>query len=164
MAELIVISFDTPEDAEGAYNSIQQLNQDLIVELAGLAIVTQDDKGKTHVRTPGSGSMVGAGTAGGALFGTLIGILFFVPIAGLVLGGALGALFAGLDRSGISADFRQRARAAVADGRPTVVLYAVKFTEDKFAEAIAPYNGTLAQSSLSEADEKDLAHDLTGAN
>lgn len=162
MAELLVISFDTDEDAEGAYQEIQRLNNDLVVELSGLALVTVDEKGKTRVRTPDSGAIMGARTASGALFGTLIGILFFVPVAGFVLGGALGALFAGLDKSGITQEFRQRVNSAVSEGRPTVVVYARKLTEDKFGEALAPFRGTIAQTSLSESQEQELAHDLDG--
>jgi len=37
---------------------------------------------------------------------------------------------------------------------------AEKITEDKFAERMAPYGGQLLKTSLSEADEKELAHDL----
>jgi uncharacterized membrane protein len=42
---------------------------------------------------------------------------------------------------------------------------AEKITEDKFADRMAPYGGTLLKTSLSEADERELAHDLsaTGA-
>ena len=35
MADLIVIAFDTESQAEGAYEKIQSLQDDLIVELAG---------------------------------------------------------------------------------------------------------------------------------
>ncbi|MGG1909392.1 DUF1269 domain-containing protein [Microbacterium sp. NRRL B-14842] len=53
---------------------------------------------------PGAGSRIGLGVASGALFGALIGILFFIPVAGLVFGGLLGALFSGLDKTGIDAE------------------------------------------------------------
>jgi uncharacterized membrane protein len=103
---------------------------------------------------------VGIGAAGGALFGTLIGILFFIPFAGLILGGAMGALFASLDKSGLDAAFRDRVKATVTAGKSAVVIYATKLTEDKFAAAMAPFNGTVVQTSLSEEAEKELVHDL----
>lgn len=162
MADLIVISFDDRVQAISAYEEVQALQSDLVVELAGLALVTVDDKGKTHVETPGPAGNVGAGAAGGALFGTLLGLLFFVPFFGLVIGGALGALVAGLDKTGLNREFRERVKNAVADGRSAVVIYATKITEDKFGEALARFQGTIVQTSLSEADEHELAHDMTG--
>ncbi len=162
MADLIVISFTDDADAVAAYEEVQQLQSDLVVELAGLALVHRDEKGKTHVETPGPVGKVGAGAAGGALFGTLLGLLFFVPFFGLVIGGALGALFAGLDKTGIDAEFRERVKSAVADGRSAVVVYATKITEDKFGEALSRFGGTVVQTSLSEADEHELAHDMAG--
>lgn len=161
MADLIVIAFDNETDAEAAYNRVQELQSDLIVELAGLALVKMDGEGKTKVEYPGTVGKVGAGAAGGALFGALIGILFFVPFAGLMFGGLFGALFAGLDKTGLDATFRDRVRSTVSAGESAIVIYATKLTEDKFAAALEPYNGTVVQTSLSEEDEKELIHDLS---
>ena len=160
MADLIVIAFDSEPDAEAAYNKVQELQNDLVVELAGLALVKVDDEGKTKVEYPGTVGKIGIGAAGGALFGALIGILFFVPFVGLVFGGLFGALFAGLDKTGLDAEFRNRVKDTVTAGKSAVVIYATKLTEDKFAAALAPYHGTVVQTSLSEEDEKELIHDL----
>jgi uncharacterized membrane protein len=160
MADLIVIAYDSETDAEAAYNRVQELQSDLVVELSGLALVKVDGDGKTKVEYPGTTGKIGAGAAGGALFGALIGILFFVPFAGLIFGGLFGALFAGLDKTGLDAEFRDRVKSTVSAGKSAVVIYAIKLTEDKFAAALAPYNGTVVQTSLSEEDEKELIHDL----
>ncbi|WP_378146388.1 DUF1269 domain-containing protein [Cnuibacter sp. UC19_7] len=162
MADLIVIAFDTENDAEGAYEKVQELQGDLIVQLAGLALVKVDQEGKTHVSYPGGVGNVGLGAAGGALFGALIGIIFFVPFIGLVFGGLFGALFAGLDRTGLNAEFRSQVKDSVSAGKSAVVLYATKLTEDKFAAALAPFHGTVIKTSLSAEDEKTLIHDLGG--
>ncbi|MDO9396497.1 MAG: DUF1269 domain-containing protein [Herbiconiux sp.] len=161
MADLIVIAFDSETDAEGAYEKVQELNGDLIVQLSGLALVKVDADGKTHVDHPGGVGNIGLGAAGGALFGTLIGILFFVPFVGLVFGGLMGALFAGIDKTGLNAEFRSQVKESVSAGKSAVVIYTTKITEDKFAAALAPYNGTVIKTSLSAEDEKALIHDLS---
>ncbi|GAA2246129.1 DUF1269 domain-containing protein [Herbiconiux moechotypicola] len=161
MADLIVIAFDSETEAEGAYDKVQELQGDLIVQLAGLALVTVDADGKTHVKNPGAAGNIGLGAAGGALFGTLIGILFFVPFFGLVFGGLLGALFAGIDKTGLNSEFRSQVKDAVSAGKSAVVVYATKLTEDKFAQALAPFGGTVIKTSLSDEDEKTLIHDLS---
>ena len=160
MADLIVIAFDTESQAEGAYEKIQSLQDDLIVELAGLAFVSVDEDGKTHVHTPSGATNVGLGLAGGALFGTVIGLLFLVPVVGLITGGILGGLVAGLDRTSINSEFRKRVQDAVSAGKSAVVMYATKITEDKFAAALAPFGGTVVKTSLSREDEKALADGL----
>jgi uncharacterized membrane protein len=161
MADLIVIAFDTEKDAEGAYEKVQELQGDLIVQLAGLALVKVDEDGKTHVDHPGAAGNIGFGAAGGALFGMLIGILFFVPFVGLVFGGLFGALFAGIDKTGLNSEFRAQVKDSVSAGKSAVVIYTTKLTEDKFAAALAPFNGTIIKTSLSAEDEKALIHDLS---
>jgi uncharacterized membrane protein len=161
MADLIVLSFHSDEQADAAYEEVQRLQADLVVQLAGLALVTVDDDGKTHVHTPGPQGKIGQGAASGAVFGTLIGLIFFVPVAGLLLGGLFGALFSGLDKTGLNAEFRDRVKSTVSAGKSAVVLYATKLTQDKFAAALAPYDGEIVQTSLSDEEERELARELS---
>ena len=103
--------------------------------------------------------MVGTGAGVGALWGMLIGLLFFAPFVGAALGGAVGVLFGKLADSGIDDVFRGQVRDLLQPGRAAVVLMAEKITGDEFAERMAPYGGHLLKTSLSEQDEKELAHD-----
>jgi uncharacterized membrane protein len=77
MSDLIVIGYDNLQTARQAYEQVQRLQQDFVVELRGLAIVDVDADGKTHVDTPQR--IIGTSAAHGALFGLLLGLLFFVP-------------------------------------------------------------------------------------
>jgi uncharacterized membrane protein len=74
----------------------------------------------------------------------------------------MGALFGKLAKSGINDTFRQQVQELLQPGKAAVVIMAEKITEDKFADRMAPYGGTLLKTSLSEADERELAHDLSG--
>ena len=98
MSELIVIGYDNQATATQAYDKVLELNKNFVVTLSGLAVVTVDADGKSHVDTPQK--IVGVSAASGALWGMLIGLLFFVPGVGLLLGGAMGALFGKLNQSG----------------------------------------------------------------
>ena len=159
MSELIVIGYENPVRARSAYDEVLALQSDFIADLRGVAIVTVDAEGKSHVETPGT--LVGIGAASGALWGMLIGLLFFVPFLGAALGGATGALFGKLAKSGINNTFRQQVQELLQPGKAAVVIMAEKITEDKFADRMAPHGGTLLKTSLSEADERELAHDLS---
>ena len=158
MSELIVIGYDNPVQARSAYDEVMAMQSDFIADLRGVAVVTVDDEGKSHVESPGK--IVGLGAASGALWGMLIGLLFFVPFLGAALGGAMGALFGKLAKSGINDEFRKQVQELNQPGKATIVIMAEKITEDKFAERMAPFGGTLLKTSLSEADERELAHDL----
>jgi uncharacterized membrane protein len=158
MSELIVIGYDNDASATRAYNEVLALNKDFVVKLTGLAIVTVDAEGKSHVETPQK--IVGVSAASGALWGMLIGLLFFVPGVGLLLGGAMGALFGKLGKSGINDQFRSQVQDMLKPGAAAVVIMAEKITEDKFADAMGPFGGQLLKTSLSEEDEKELASEL----
>lgn len=154
MSDLIVIGYDNPNTARQAYEEVLRLQKDFIVDLRGLAIVNVDSDGKTHVDTPRR--IIGSSAAFGAMWGLLIGVLFFVP--GMVLlGGAVGAILGKLNQSGVNAEFRDRVDHMLEPGHSAVVIMASKITEDRFAAAMKPFGGTLLQASLSESDERELA-------
>ena len=159
MSELIVIGYESPQTARQAYERVQRLQQDFVVDLHGLAVVDVDADGKTHVDTPKR--IIGASAAYGALFGLLLGLLFFVPGMAL-LGGAVGALLGKFNKSGVDAEFRRRVEHLLQPGHSAVVIMASKITEDKFAVAMRPFGGTVLKTSLSETDEKELAEELSG--
>lgn len=154
MSDLIIIGYEDEQQARRAYDEVLNLREGMIVELRGLAIVTVDADGKTHVDTPQR--VVAASAVGGAVWGLLFGILFLVPGLGL-LGGAVGALFGTLSKAGINNSFRARVQEMLAPGHSAVVIMASKITEDRFAAAMQPYGGTLLKTSLSESDERELA-------
>lgn len=160
MSDLIIIGYDDHDTAQRAYDQVLNLQHDHIVDLTGLAVVTVDEKGKSHVDTPGRA--VAGSAASGALWGMLFGILFLVPIGGMIIGGALGALLGRLGKSGIDAAFRERVQSMLGPGKAAVVIMATKVTEDKFASAMKPFGGEVLQTSLSAEDEKELAVELSG--
>ena len=159
MSEIIVIGYDQQSTATQAYKEVLTLQQDFVVELTGLAIVRVDDEGKSHVETPQK--IVGVSAASGALWGMLIGILFLVPFFGFALGGAMGALMGKMGKSGIDEQFRSQVQALLKPGGAAVVIMASKITDDKFANAMKQFGGTLLKTSLSEDDEKELASELS---
>lgn len=159
MSDLIVIGYENEPTARQAYEQVQRLQQDFVIDLRGLAIVNVDADGKTHVDTPQR--IIGRSAVSGALFGLLLGLLFFVPGMAL-LGGAIGALMGTLNKSGVDAEFRNRVEHLLEPGHAAVVIMASKITEDRFAAAMAPLGGTILKTSLTESDEKELAEELAG--
>jgi uncharacterized membrane protein len=159
VSDLIIIGYDDPQTARKAYEQVLAQQDSLIVELRGLAIVTVDADGKTRVDTPQR--TVATSAAGGAVFGLLFGVLFLVPGLG-ILGGALGALFGLLGRSGINEAFHAQVQEMLQPGHAAIVVMASKITEDKFAAALTPFGGTVLKTSLSESAERELTDAMAG--
>jgi uncharacterized membrane protein len=156
--ELIVIGYDNRDQAVAAYDEVLAMQDDFVVELQGLAIVTVDEEGKSHVETPQK--IVGMSAASGALWGMLLGLLFFVPFFGLALGGLMGALFGKLGKSGINDEFRSQVNGMLEPGKAAVVIMASSINDDKFAHRMNKYRGKLLKTWMSADDEKELAHEL----
>lgn len=77
-------------------------------------------------------------------------------------GAAVGGLIGRLGKSGVDERFREQVRDLLKPGSAAVVVMASKITDDKFTAAMRPHGGTVLKTSLSDADEKELAEQLTG--
>ncbi len=161
MADLIVIGYESREKAEQVLDDLLELNRDYLVDLEDAAVVYRNEKGKLKVTSPGSPTATGA--LGGAFWGMLIGLIFLVPVAGLVIGGVTGALVGkGLDL-GMDDNFKRQVGDLVEKpGTAAVMFVARKMTPDKVLEELKPYGGTVLRTSLSHDDEEKLVKALQG--
>ena len=98
--------------------------------------------------------------ASGALWGTLIGLIFLVPVAGLAVGAASGALAGKLADVGINDDTIKQIGEQLQQGRAAVFVLARPATTDRVIEAIKPFNPTVIQTSLSHDREEELVRAL----
>jgi uncharacterized membrane protein len=161
MSDLIIIGYPDEETGERAYEEVQRLQRDMVVDLESAALVVKRPDGKLKVEGPHEGS-VWSGTAWGIVFGTLIGLIFLVPLFGLITGGIFGALFGAMDKSGVDESFRERARDLLKPGSSALVMVLAKMTPDKAIEALSQYGGEVLQTSLSHDAEEHLNEALHG--
>lgn len=161
MAELVVIGYPDEEAAEKAYETVQGLEHDLIMQVAGAAVLRKDAEGKVQMVTQTGSTSTGA--LFGAFWGALIGLLFLIPVGGLIFGGAVGALFGTLRGWGVRDDFRSRVTDVLKPGTSALVLYILKWTEDKALDALGPLGGTVLRTSLSHEAEEELNEALGAA-
>ena len=71
-----------------------------------MAVVRKNADGKTEMVTKTGATSQGA--LMGGFWGMLIGLLFIIPVAGLIIGGLMGAVMGTMGGWGISNEFRQR--------------------------------------------------------
>jgi uncharacterized membrane protein len=93
------------------------------------------------------------------LWGSLIGLLFMMPLAGA----ASGALSGRLADLGINDDFIKQAGRTLQSGNAALFLLIRKMTTDKVLAALRGAGGTVIRSSFDETKEEALQAALAGA-
>ncbi len=111
MADLVCVAFDDPTTADRALTELTALQKEYLIELKDACVVVRSPDGEVHLHQAMPLVKTGAlaGGSSGALWGTLIGLLFLNPLAGMALGAgfgaASGALAGKLSDYGIPDDF-----------------------------------------------------------
>ena len=160
MSNLVVLGLDDHEDAERVMDLAGDLAKQHLLELEDCAYAYKDDNGKVRIHQ--AISLTGAGAASGALWGTLIGMLFLMPIAGLAIGAGTGALAGKLADVGINDDTIKQIGGQLEQGRAAVFLLARSATVDRVIDAIKPFNPTVIQTNLTKDREEELVQALQG--
>jgi uncharacterized membrane protein len=158
MAHLVVLGVDNRDDAERVFDLAGDLAKQQLLQLEDAAYAYRDDRGKVRIHQ--SMNLTGAGAAGGALWGTLIGLIFLNPLAGLAVGAASGAVAGKLTDIGISDDMIKQIGQQLEQGKAAVFLLARSATVDRVVEAIKPFRPTVIQTNLSHDPEEELVQAL----
>ena len=161
MSDLIVLAFDSESGAGALRERLLDMQKQHIISLEDAAVVVRNQDGKAKVKQ--LHSLVGAGALGGAFWGMLIGLIFFMPWLGLAagaLGGALGGKFTDV---GVDDKFIKEVGETIQPGQSALFLLVVSATGDKVAEQLKDVKATVIQTSLSEEAEAKL-RDTFGAD
>jgi len=106
---------------------------------------------------------VGEGALGGAFWGMLIGLLFWMPWMGLAIGAAAGALAGKFSDIGVDDQFIKEVGQTIEPGQAALFLLVDKATPDKLIPELEQFDATVLQTSLSDEDEAKL-RELFGAH
>lgn len=172
MAELVVIGFDSPHEADRVLTELTRLQKEYLVDLEDAVVAIRDENGKLRLKQ--SVPLVGLGAASGgmwgSLWGSLVGLLFLNPLLGLVSGGVLGAgagaLSGHLSDYGIDDDFIRSIGTTLREGNSALFLLVRKAQPEKVLTELSNYQGRLIRSSLSPDQEEKLrqAIETSGTN
>lgn len=155
MSDLIAIGYPTVPAAQAALGQLGDLQKQMLIQLDDAVVVERRPDGKIKLhQTSGT---VGIAAAGGALWGGLIGLLFFAPLLGMALGAGMGAAAGAASDTGISDDFMKRLGSQLGPDRSALVLLVRSITLDKVLEQMhGQYGGELLQTSLSADAEAQM--------
>jgi uncharacterized membrane protein len=154
MSDLLVIEYPTEAKAEEVRHKLLSMQNEYLIELGDAVIVTKCPEG--HVRLNQLYQPVKAGAVSGMFWGTLVGLVFMMPLVGAALGAASGALRGRLIDVGINDNFMKAAGTTLQSGNAVLFLLIRKMTTDKVAAALAGTGGRVIRSSFDETKEQSL--------
>jgi uncharacterized membrane protein len=154
MSELIVLAFETETGAQEMLDHLQRLQTRKIITLADAATVVRGQDGKVKVKQ--AVSLVGTGALGGAFWGLLIGIIFWMPWMGLAVGALTGAVAAGLTDIGIDDGFIQKVGNTIEPGNSALFLLVHEAKIDRLQDELKISDAKVLQTSLSKEDYAKL--------
>ena len=166
MADLVCVAFDDPTTADRALTELTALQKEYLIELKDACVVVRSPDGEVHLHQAMPLVKTGAlaGGSSGALWGTLIGLLFLNPLAGMALGAgfgaASGALAGKLSDYGIPDDFIKELGGTIKPNSSALFLLVQKVTADKVLPKMAGFKGRVLKTSLPDDREKRLREAL----
>jgi uncharacterized membrane protein len=161
MADLLVVSFPTEAQAEEVRTRLFAMQKEYLIELGDAVVAVKRPDGSVKLNQVFSPTAVGA--ASGAMWGTLIGMLFLAPLVGTAIGAASGALSGKLTDVGINDAFMKDVAKALDAGHAALFLLIRKVTADKVLEEFRGIGGTVMRSSFDETKEAALREALAAA-
>ena len=141
-----------------------------MIDLEDACVVEREKDGKVHIKQAVNLTAVGATQGGmsGALWGALVGFLFLNPLAGMAIGGLVGAGAGALSGSladyGINDDFVRRLGETIPPGSSALFVLVKSVTFDKILPEIEPYKPKVLRTSLSNEAEAKLKAALAKAS
>ncbi|APB33306.1 Putative membrane protein [Gloeomargarita lithophora Alchichica-D10] len=154
MSELIAIAYDDMFKAEEVRLTLAKLQKEHLIELGDAAVVVKDADGKVQLKQ--AVNLTGMGAVSGGFWGMLIGTLFFMPLAGLAIGAATGAVSGALTDIGVDDNFMRELAETMCPSTSALFILVRKFTPDKVLDEIAPYGGKVLRTSLTKDKEAEL--------
>ena len=165
MSDLVSIAFPTEAAAEEVRKKLLDMQQEYMIELGDAVIAVKQPNGGVKLNQLFHPTAAGAAT--GAFWGTLIGLIFLMPLAGAALGAAGGALGGALTDVGIDDKFMKEAAQTLESGNAELFLLIRKMTTDKVLAALQGAGGTVMRTSFDHTKEEALRQALaahTAAN
>ncbi len=158
MSDLVFIAFPDEQKAEEVRQRVLGLQREYLIELEDAVVVVKDADGRVKLNQMFNTTATGA--LSGALWGTLIGFIFLMPLVGTAIGAASGAIGGKLTDFGINDQFMKDAAGALQPGMAGLFLLIRKMTTDKVLADLKGVGGTVMRTSLDDKGEAALREAL----
>jgi uncharacterized membrane protein len=154
MSTLVAIAYPDRDTAEQVRQELIQATKEHLVRLEDAVIVEHQLDGKIKLHQ--AMNTTGAGAAGGAMWGGLIGLIFLAPLLGMAVGAATGAIGGKAADVGVADDFMKDLGARLQPGAAALIALGSSDARDKLIDRVKGYGGEIIQSSLGTDAEEQL--------
>ncbi len=162
MADLVVIEFPTEAKAEEVRQRLLSMQQDYIIDIKDAVIAVKQPDG--HIKLNQLYHPTAIGAASGVVWGTLVGLIFFVPLVGAAVGAASGALAGALSDVGINDNFMKEVAKTIDSGSAALFVLIKKMTTDKVLDDLKGVGGKVIRTSFDHTKEEELRKALAAAS
>jgi len=154
MSTLVAIAYPDRDTAEQVRQELIKATKERLVRLEDAVVVEHESGGKIKLHQ--AIGTTGAGAAGGALWGGLIGLIFLAPLLGMAVGAASGAAAGKMTDVGVNDDFLKDLGAKLQPGAAALIVLGSTDARDKVIERVKHYGGDVIQTSLGTEEEERL--------
>ena len=161
MSDLVVIAFPSEAKAEEVRHKLLAMQNEYLIELADAVIAVKQPNGSVKLNQ--LFHPTAAGALSGTFWGTLIGLIFLMPLAGAAIGAASGALGGALTDVGFNDQFMKDVAQTLQSDNAALFLLIRKMTTDKVLADLQGVGGTVLRTSFDHTKEEALRQALAGA-
>lgn len=154
MSTLVAIAYPDVATAEKVRREMMQATKERLMTLEDAVVVEHRPDGKIKLHQ--AMSPAGAGAAGGAMWGGLIGLIFLVPLFGMAIGAASGAAAGAVSDLGVDNKFMKQLGDRLEPGAAALIALGSTDARDKLLDRVRPYGGEIIQTSLSSEEEERI--------
>lgn len=158
MSQIVVITFDDPDQAGKVRESLRKLEKNGQLRLDDAVVLVKDENGEMKIKDEVDRS-VKTGAVGGGLLGMLIGGVIF-PFAGLLFGAAAGALLGKSFSDGVDKQFVQEVIDAMRPGTSAIFAVVRDSNREVAIATLRQYQGEVYHTSLDSETEAALRQAL----
>jgi uncharacterized membrane protein len=154
MSTLVAIAYPDVDTAQRVRGELVQATKEHLLELEDAVVVEHRPDGKIKLHqamSPG-----GAGAAGGALWGGLIGLIFLAPLFGMAIGAAAGGVAGKMTDVGVNDDFMKNLGAKLEAGGAALIVLGRAQAPERVVDRVKQYGGEVIQTSLDADQEEHL--------
>ena len=150
MADLIAIGYPDEGTAIGAQLEAERLAHDLNLRPDATAAIVRGRDGRFKVHTTANGTMWGM------FWEVLFGLLLFVPIFAVTVGGHVRALMETIEHAGVDKGFQRGVQDLLQPGTSALFLAVDGTDPDRVARALSRYGGTVLRAPLADEAAAEL--------
>jgi uncharacterized membrane protein len=170
MSDLICVAFKDKDTADRALDELREMQREYLIDLEDACVAVREMDGKVRLKQAVNLVSLGTTSSGlsGMLWGSLVGLLFLNPLAGMALGGVIGAgtgaLAGRMTDYGIPDDYIRKIGGTIEPGTSALFVLVRKVNPDKVLPELSKYQGTVLRTSLTNEQENRLKEALNCAS